>query len=65
MPLKEALEKTRDLLNGINVPVGLFEQVGAPIMAAIRNLQACIDSIPDRAPEPPEAQETPEGGGDE
>jgi hypothetical protein len=62
MPLKEALEKTRDLLNGINVPVGLFEQIGAPVMAAIRNLQACIDSIPDR---PPEAQEAPEGGGDE
>ena len=65
MPLKEALEKTKDLLNGINVPVGLFEQIGAPVMAAIRNLQACIESIPDRAPEQPEAPETPEGGGDE
>ena len=62
MPMKEAMEKTRDLLNGINVPVALFEQIGAPVMAAIRNLQACIDSIPDR---PPEAPETPEGGGDE
>ena len=52
-------------MNGINVPVALFEQIGAPVMAAIRNLQACIDSIPDRAPEPPEAQGAPEGGGDE
>lgn len=45
MTLKEAMQTTVDILQGINIPVGLIPQIGEPIAVAIGNLRACIDGI--------------------
>ena len=47
MTLKEALRGTRDLLAGISVPAGLIRQIGAPILAAMENLEECVRAIGD------------------
>ena len=54
MPLKEALQKTYDILAGISVPIALLQQIGVPIMNAMENLQHIREAIPD-APEREEA----------
>ena len=48
MTVKEALEKTIELLNSINVPVGLIESVAVPIRNATYNLLACIEAIEEK-----------------
>lgn len=45
MTILEALEATKGLLDGISVPVALFEQIGAPLKAASDNLGVVIQSI--------------------
>lgn len=45
MTLKEAMQTTVEILQSINVPVGLIPQIGDPIAVAIGNLNACIDGI--------------------
>lgn len=51
MTLKEVLQETNRILEGVSVPVNLIRQVGVPIMSAMENLQKCIDAIPDPTPE--------------
>ena len=51
LTLKQVLQKTNGILAGINVPMGLIQQIGAPILAAMENLNECIDAIGD-APAP-------------
>lgn len=55
MTLKDALKETVRMLETINVPAGLVNQIGFPLMSAIGNLHNCIDAIPDPTPE--EAEE--------
>jgi hypothetical protein len=45
MTVQEVLEITRDMLAGIQVPVGLIKQIGEPVAAAIDNLNACLRAI--------------------
>lgn len=45
--LKQALQETNNILNGISVPMGLFQQIGMPIMSAMGNLNECINAIGD------------------
>ncbi len=51
MTLKRALQETNNILAGISVPMGLMQQIGAPIMRAMENLQTCISEIRDPDPE--------------
>lgn len=50
MTIREALEVTKAILDGISVPVGLLEQIGAPLKAASDNLGIIIEGI-DKAEE--------------
>lgn len=45
MTVKDVLLSTRATLGCINVPVGLYQQIGEPIAVAIGNLTACIDGL--------------------
>ena len=49
--IREALERTRGILNEISVPIGLLESVGLPVMTAVNNLDAIIRSIDEAAKE--------------
>ena len=53
--LKQALEGTHGILQGISVPMGLFQQIGLPILNAMGNLEEIIGAMPD----PPAAEEKP------
>ena len=50
MTIREALEVTKAILDGISVPVALMEQIGAPLKAAADNLGIMIEGI-DKAEE--------------
>ena len=45
LTIPQVLEVTIRILGDINVPMNLFNAVGAPINAAINNLRACADAI--------------------
>lgn len=45
MTIREALEVTKAILDGISVPVALMEQIGAPLKAAADNLKFIIEGI--------------------
>ena len=45
MTVEKALEVTANLLREIKVPVGLMQDIGFPINAAIGNIEVCIDAI--------------------
>ena len=45
MTVKEVLEITINILNQVNVPVGLIQQIGEPIANAIGNLTACVEGM--------------------
>lgn len=45
MSIREAIEIVINQLNGINVPVGLLQQIGFPINQAVDNLRACVEAI--------------------
>lgn len=59
--LKQALQETNNILNGISVPMGLFQQIGMPIMSAMGNLNECINAIGDV----PEAESEQDAAADE
>ena len=58
MTLKEALKQTKNILSNINIPASMLKQIGVPIVNAIDNLDACINSIPDIAETKEEADES-------
>lgn len=60
MKMGEALRATRELLQGISVPVGLISQIGVPIIAAIENLQNLEEALKQG-----EAKAAPDSGGSE
>ena len=45
MTIREALEATKAILDGISVPVALLEQIGAPLKAAADNMKFIIEGI--------------------
>lgn len=45
MTVRQALEATKAILDGISVPVALMEQIGAPLKAAVDNMAIMIESI--------------------
>ena len=45
MTIREALEVTKAILDGISVPVALLDQIGAPLKAASDNIGIMIESI--------------------
>ena len=45
MTIREALEATKAILDGISVPVALLEQIGAPLKAAADNMKFIIAGI--------------------
>ena len=44
MTIRQVLELTMGLLEGIEVPMKYMESIGGPIMNAIHNLGACIQA---------------------
>ena len=58
MTLKRVLQETNNILATVNVPMGMMQQIGLPIMRAMENLQNCISEI--RDPEPKNMQPDPE-----
>ena len=54
MTIEEVLELTVRQLQAVNIPIGLIEQVGAPISIAVQNLNACLESIRKSEEEQPE-----------
>lgn len=52
--IKEALQITAGLLGQIELPISMYDKIGAPIRNAISNIEKCINAIPDAiAPEEP------------
>ena len=51
LTLKQVLQETVQILNGISVPVGLTQQISVPIMAATGNLNECVNAIGEPAAE--------------
>lgn len=45
MTVRQALETTKAILDGISVPVALMEQIGAPLKAAADNMAIIIEGI--------------------
>ena len=45
MTIRQALEITKGILDGISVPVSLFDSIGAPLKAATDNLGTIIEGI--------------------
>ena len=45
MTLKQVLEETIKIINGINVQVGLAETIAMPLTNARNNLLLCVDSL--------------------
>lgn len=45
MTIPEVLKATMNQLNAIQVPVGLMDQIGRPVAAAARNIQACLEAM--------------------
>ena len=45
MSAREALTITKDLINGIQVPVALAEQIARPLCQAVANIDAVIAAI--------------------
>ena len=45
MSAREALTITKDLINGIQVPVALADQIARPLCQAVANIDAVIAAI--------------------
>lgn len=63
MDIKEILENTRDILNGVHVPVGLMEQIAVPVSHAVHNLNVAIgemENIPEISIDPNNMEPDPE-----
>ena len=63
MDIKEIIENTRDILNGIHVPVGLMEQIAVPVSHAVHNLEVVsgmLDNVPEIQIDPNDMQPDPE-----
>jgi len=45
MSAKEALTITKDLINGIQIPVALADQIARPLCQAVANIDAVIAAI--------------------
>ena len=45
MTILEALQQSINTLNGINVPISLLQQIGAPIMNTVNLLKATVEAL--------------------
>ena len=45
LSVKEVLQITVDLINGIPVPVSLAEQIARPLCQAVQNIEAVLTAI--------------------
>ena len=45
MSAREALTITKDLINGIQIPVALADQIARPLCQAVANIDAVIAAI--------------------
>jgi len=55
--VKEVLQMTADLLNGIAVPRSMNEQIGIPIDNAVNNLQIVLQAMTEKEDNPEESSE--------
>lgn len=62
MTIRRALEVTKEILDGISVPVAMLDQIGAPLRAASENLGIMIEGI-DRAEKAEEERNNGAGNG--
>lgn len=62
MTIRQALEVTKQILDGISVPVAMLDQIGAPLRAASENLGIMIEGI-DRAEKAEEERKNGAGDG--
>ena len=45
LTIEEVLMITKNILNGICVPVSMIDAIGAPIDHAVKNITVCLDAI--------------------
>lgn len=65
MRVRDVLEVTNRMLERVQVPVGMINQVGIPIRDAVHNIQMCIDAIDREAETQAEKPEIEEPAEDE
>lgn len=65
MRVRDVLEVTNRMLERVQVPVGMINQVGIPIRDAVHNIQMCIDAIDREAKTQAEEPEIEEPAEDE
>lgn len=58
--VNKALEITINILNGINVPISLMEQIGLPISRAVHNIEQCVEALNRADAEQQKTEEEPE-----
>lgn len=66
MTIRQVLEETVKILNGIQIPISMAEQIAGPLLGCVQNLNACIRAMeqkekpqesPDGEPEAPDENE--------
>lgn len=50
LTVAQVLEITVNILSGIQIPVTLTQSVGGPVMAAVNNLQQCLNAMKQTVP---------------
>lgn len=50
LTVAQVLEITVNILSRIQIPVTLTQSVGGPVMAAVNNLQQCLNAMKQTAP---------------
>lgn len=63
--VKEVLQATIDILNGINIPVSMLDQIGNPIKVCANNLTECVKAIEAAEPKAEEEESGEEQVGEE
>lgn len=65
MRVRDVLEVTNRMLERVQIPVGMINQVGIQIRDAVHNIQMCIDAIDREAKTQAEEPEIEEQAEDE
>ena len=61
MTVIEALRKSVEVLNGVNIPISMIEKIGMPVQQATALIQASLTALEQNAQE----QEQPEQAGED
>lgn len=65
MTVMEALKKSMDILNGVNIPISMTQKIGIPVNDAVSLIQASVTALENAANKEGQHEEPEEGEGNE